>query len=76
MISIPVIIYRELGYTKSKFCLSLFVVICVLVQGEGGWGRQTETEKNEKSYVIYTEGEREILCDLHRENSTSKTWLV
>ena len=81
MIYIPALIYRELGYTKSKFCLSLFMVICVLVQGEGGRGvgetdRQTETEKNKKSYVIYTEGEREILCDLHRENSNSKTWLV
>ena len=61
MIYIPVIIYRELGYTKSKFCLSLFIVICDLVQGEGGRGgggetdRQTETEKSEKSNVIYTE---------------------
>ena len=38
--------------------------------GGGGGGekdKQSETEKSEKSYVIYAEGEREILCDLHRE---------
>ena len=83
MIYIPVIIYRELGYTKSKFCLSLFIVICDLVQGEGGRGgrggdRQTDRDREERKILcdLHRGREREIPCDLHRENSNSKTWLV